>query len=114
MSSSLAAVDSLADTVAQLQKAGCPQVFVPRRGQYDLTDGTAVRQMFADAERMRGNLSEFIILHIAGMSGGIAANKARPADFYYQNVMMNALVFDMAVQFGANKLIALVLGLATP
>lgn len=100
--------------VAQLQQRGCPQIFVPRSAQYDLTSADNVRQMFDDAEQERGALQTFIVLHIAGLSGGISANKTRPADFYYQNVMMNTLVFDLATRYGAEKLIAAGAGIGYP
>ncbi len=68
------------------------------RRDYDLTDPAQVERMFA-AEKPD------IVIHLAGYVGGIGANRAWPASFFHQNLLMMALVFDAAARHYARKLI---------
>jgi GDP-L-fucose synthase len=55
-----------------------------------------------------------IVLHIAGLVGGIAANKARPGDFFYKNAMMSVLVTHYSYINGVEKLVSLAAGCGYP
>ncbi len=46
-----------------------------------------------------------VLVHMAGYVGGIGANRAYPADFFYRNLLMMALAFQGAAEFGVRKLI---------
>lgn len=63
---------------------------------YDLLDRDQVRRMFAE-ERPEA------LVHLAALSGGIGANRARPADFYFTNIVLQALVFEEAARYGRLK-----------
>lgn len=65
---------------------------------YDLTDPQAVRRMF---EQHRPD----VLVHLAGYVGGIGANRSYPADFLHRNLLMMALAFRGAAEFGVRKLI---------
>lgn len=56
-------------------------VAVPSREECDLCDGPAVRTML---RAVRPTL----IIHAAAFSGGLAANRAQPARFFYDNLAM--------------------------
>jgi GDP-L-fucose synthase len=73
---------------------------------YDLTQEAAVGRMFDDAARARAGLAQFVVFHLAGLNGGIGANKSRPAEFFYQNIMMNVLTLHQAWVRGALKCVA--------
>src|SRR4051812_10063241 len=75
--------------VEKLREAGCSQVLVVRHRDHDLTKEEDVRRLFAQ------NPVD-VLLHMAGLVGGIAANRARPAEFFYQNLMMNTLTLHHA------------------
>ncbi len=92
--------------VAQLRAAGCAHVFVPEFERYDLVHEEAVVRMYNDAAQERGNAQALIVFHLAGLNGGIGANKARPAEFYYQNIMLNTLIIHYAWRIGAAKVVA--------
>jgi len=62
---------------------------------YDLLDRARVRRMF--------DLKPDVLVHLAAYSGGIGVNRAKPADFYFINVMMQALVFEEAARYGRLK-----------
>jgi GDP-L-fucose synthase len=94
--------------VEKLREAGCGSVFVARRRDYDLTTEAGADRLFADAAPVE------LVIHLAGFVGGIGANKARPADFFYRNLMMGALVLDRAFRAGAKKVVAAGAGCGYP
>lgn len=65
---------------------------------FDLMDQVKVRAMFAQCR-------PDILVHLAGYSGGIGANREYPADFYHRNTLLTTLVFHEAARAGVNKLI---------
>jgi GDP-L-fucose synthase len=77
------------------------------RRDYDLTDPQAVRRMFKE-ERPE------VLVHLAGKVGGIGANRAAPADFCYENMLMNTLVVQEAALAGVEKLVTLIGGCSYP
>lgn len=46
-----------------------------------------------------------VVVHLAGYVGGIGANRAYPADFYYRNTLLTAHVFHQSAISGVRKLI---------
>jgi GDP-L-fucose synthase len=100
--------------VVHLRAAGCRDVFVARSRDYDLTREPDVERMFADAARQRPALASLIVFHIAGLSAGIGANLARPAEFFYQNALMNTLTLHHAWQAGAVKAVTTAAGCGYP
>ncbi len=85
--------------VRQLREEGCREVFVPRRRDYDLVDGSAVKRLFADAR-------PDLVVHLAARVGGIGANQANPALFFYENLMMGAHLMEEARQRKVEKFVA--------
>ncbi len=68
--------------------------------ELDLTDQAATREFFAQ------EMPDQVYLAAAKV-GGIHANDTYPADFAYQNVMMQANVIDAAFRYGVKKLLFL-------
>jgi len=66
--------------------------------EYDLMDPGQVTRMFRDRKPE-------VLVHLAAYSGGIGANRAFPADFYYRNTLLTALVFEQAARSGVKKLV---------
>jgi GDP-L-fucose synthase len=95
------------ELVRQLANAGCGDVFVVRSGDYDLVTETDVIRLFAEHPAN-------IVVHLAGYVGGIAVNRAFPAEFFYRNLMMGALVLHHAWSTGAEKVIAAGAGCGYP
>jgi len=73
----------------------------------DLTDAAAVEAFFADAR------PEYVFL-VGGKSGGIALNRARPADLMLDNLRTVVNVVDAAHRHGATKLLYLASSCAYP
>ena len=88
--------------VRRLLALGTPRdrIVVRTHAELDLTDQAAVRRFF-DQER-----PDQVYLAAARV-GGIHANNTYPADFIYQNLMIQANVIDAAFRHGVHKLLFL-------
>jgi GDP-L-fucose synthase len=73
--------------VDRLRASGAGSVFVPRSREYDLVSLEAVRRLYADHR-------PDIVIHLAAVVGGIGANQKRPAEFFYQNLLMGVQMLD--------------------
>ena len=77
--------------VEKLQERGAAEISVPRRADYDLRDIVAIRQLLADTSLLAvsGQRSAVdMIIHLAAHVGGIGANRAKPAEFFYDNLSL--------------------------
>lgn len=86
--------------VEELQRRGATQVFVPEHDDYDLTQREAILRMLRDAR-------PDVIIHLAGIVGGIGANRANPGRFFYDNAMMGIQLIEEARLAGVSKFVAL-------
>ncbi len=75
--------------VNTLRERGASRVFVVRSRDYDLRHEEAVRRLFADVQAT-------MIIHMAAVVGGIGANRAHPGRFFYDNLMMGAMLMEQA------------------
>jgi GDP-L-fucose synthase len=76
------------------------QIVTRTHAELDLTNQLAVQQFFATEKPTQVYLA-------AAKVGGIHANNTYPADFIYQNLMMQANVIEAAFQTGVQKLLFL-------
>ncbi len=67
--------------VKKLKEKGADQVFAPSSTEYDLRHHDRVVAVLADTQPT-------LVVHLAAVVGGIGANQARPAEFFYDNLMM--------------------------
>ena len=86
--------------VRNLQSKGAQDIFIPRYPEYDLVKSEDIARMLTDAQ-------PDIIIHLAAHVGGIGANLARPAEFFYDNLMMGVQLMHQAWQRGVEKVVAL-------
>lgn len=63
---------------------------------YDLLDRNRVRELFSDTQ-------PDVVVHLAAYSGGIGVNREKPADFYFINMVLQALMFEEAARYGKLK-----------
>ena len=85
--------------VEKLKRRGAKDVVVPRSAQYDLRTREGIERMLADAR-------PDMIIHLAALAGGIGANRARPAEFFYDNLMMGVPLLHAAYERGVAKFVA--------
>lgn len=76
------------------------QLITRTHAELDLTDQAAVRDFFASERPQQVYLA-------AAKVGGIHANNTYPADFIYDNLMMQANVIDAAFRHGVKQLLFL-------
>ena len=86
--------------VEKLKQHGYKNVFVPRSKDYNLVDIEAVKRLYRDAK-------PDIVIHLAAVVGGIGANREKPGQFFYDNLMMGAQLMEFARQVGVEKFVAL-------
>ena len=84
----------------QLKARGAGEIFVPHIEEYDLVNPDDIQRMYNHA---RPNL----VIHLAALAGGIGANRARPADFFYINLMMGIQLMHEAWKRGVEKFVAI-------
>jgi GDP-L-fucose synthase len=85
--------------VRRLKTEGCETLTVARR-EVDLRRQQAVEQWMAERR------PEAVFL-AAGTVGGIGANDSRPAEFLYDNLMIEANIIEAARRVGVEKLLFL-------
>ena len=83
--------------VRELKREGYENIITRTHSQLDLTDQRAVEEFFASEK------PEYVFLAAAKV-GGIGANAAHPADFMYQNMMLEMNVIHSAWRHGVKKL----------
>lgn len=83
-----------------LRGRGAKEIFVPRKRDYDLVEPEAVQRLIREA-------NPDIILHLAAHVGGIGANQAHPAEFFYDNLMMGVQLLHQAWKAGVEKFVAI-------
>jgi len=94
--------------VENLKTKGAKDVIVPHIDEYDLRDLVNIQRLFDDVTTSSNNLlSDLIIIHLAALAGGIGANRARPAEFFYDNLMMGVPLMHEAWKRGVDKFVAI-------
>lgn len=86
--------------IRKLQAHGAREIFVPQYPDYDL-----VRE--ADIIRMIDTAKPDIIIHLAAKVGGIGANREKPGEFFYDNLMMGVQLIHQSWLKGVEKFVAI-------
>ena len=84
--------------VRQLEKQGYTNIVFRSRNELDLTNQNAVRDFFQSEKPDQVYLA-------AAKVGGIHANNTYPAEFIYENLMIEANVINEAYKAGVKKLL---------
>ena len=86
--------------VRRLEAEGCRQIAVPRSRDHHLVEEAAVRRLYEETRPE-------VVIHAAARVGGIGANRANPGGFFYDNLMMGALMMEYARRYGVEKFVAI-------
>lgn len=86
--------------VDRLKQKGCRNIFVPLVEKFDLRKEAVVIDLF---ERNKVD----IVIHLAAVVGGIGANRANPGKFFYDNLVMGALLMEQARLHEVEKFVAI-------
>jgi len=94
--------------VEKLKQRGAAEIIVPHIEEYDLVNIADIHRLF---DKVMGSAhlqpSSLIVIHLAALVGGVGANRARPADFYYINLMMGTQLMHEAWVRGVDKFVAI-------
>ena len=88
------------NVVRQLAERGAKHVLVPASKDYDLRRMDAVERMYDD-------MRPTIVIHLAAVVGGIGANRERPGEFFYDNLMMGVQLIEIARQRKLDKFVSI-------
>lgn len=82
--------------VAELVKAGADpdKITIPRSKDYDLTQ-------WQNCEKVVEN--QDVVIHLAAHVGGIGLNREKPAELFYDNLMMGVQLIHASYQAGVEK-----------
>ena len=86
--------------VRKLQESNCAAVFAPPHSEYDLREQAQAIRVYRDTRPT-------LVIHLAAVVGGIGANRERPGEFFYDNLMMGAQLFHEAWKAGIPKFVAI-------
>ncbi|MBX3024951.1 GDP-L-fucose synthase [bacterium] len=89
--------------VDALRARGAAEIVVPRSRDYDLRDRAATHRLLADCGAPR---PVDLVIHLAARVGGIGVNRARPAEFFHDNLVMGTQLLDEAWRAGVGKFVA--------
>ena len=93
--------------VRVLKEMGADNLLTPSSKDLDLTKQSEVKTYFEIHKPQ-------IVFHLAGKVGGVAINKAKPAEFFYDNITMGIFVTHAAYENGADKVVSLAAGCGYP
>ncbi|KAI9133783.1 GDP-L-fucose synthase [Acaryochloris sp. CCMEE 5410] len=84
--------------IAQLQKAGAQleNISIPRSSTCDLRSLSACQDAVAGQD---------IVIHLAAHVGGIGLNQIKPAELFYDNLMMGTQLIHAAYEKGVEKFV---------
>jgi GDP-L-fucose synthase len=86
--------------VERLKARGARDVTIPLIEEYDLTDLPTIRRLLEKANPQ-------IVIHLAAKVGGIGANREKPAEFLYDNLIMGAQLLHESWRAGVEKFVAI-------
>jgi len=86
--------------VRKLRERGVKDVFIPQIEDYNLVELKDINRMLADAK-------SDLIIHLAAQVGGIGANLERPAEFFYNNLIMGVQLMHRAWETGVEKFVSI-------
>jgi GDP-L-fucose synthase len=75
-------------------------LFVPKIENYNLVN-------LADIRRMLDDSRPDVVIHLAAHVGGIGANREKPAEFFYDNLMMGVQLIHESWKRGLEKFVAI-------
>jgi len=86
--------------VRRLEAEGYGRIVIPRSRDYSLVEEVAVRRLYEETRPA-------VVIHAAARVGGIGANRDNPGRFFYDNLMMGALMMEYARRYDVEKFVAI-------
>jgi GDP-L-fucose synthase len=86
--------------VEKLKQRKAKDVFVPHIEDYDLVQKESILTILDKSK-------PDVVLHLAANVGGIGANRSRPAEFFYDNLMMGVQLLHECWKAGVEKFVGI-------
>ena len=86
--------------VKALEEKGAGKVTVPLIEDFDLRKIEAIKELLFESRPS-------IVVHLAAVVGGIGANRKRPAEFFYDNLMMGVQLLHESYKSGVSKFVGI-------
>jgi GDP-L-fucose synthase len=86
--------------VQRLNAMQCAEVAAPPSTDYDLREHPDIVRLYRDTKPT-------LVIHLAAVVGGIGANRERPGEFFYDNLMMGAQLLHEAWKAGIPKFVGI-------
>lgn len=86
--------------IKKLKDFGCVNVHIADLPEYNLTDLNDIRRMYRETNPQ-------IVIHLAAKVGGIGYNQEKPAELFYDNLIMGAQLMHEAYLKNIEKFVAL-------
>jgi len=86
--------------VSKLKERGCSNIFIPRSKDYDLTKEANVQRLYKD-------FPADMVIHLAAVVGGIGGNMENPGKYFYDNLIMGAMIMEYARRNNISKFVAI-------
>jgi len=86
--------------IRKLTELGCRQISIADLPDYNLT-------RIEDVRRMYDQTGPQVVIHLAAKVGGIGFNQEKPAELFYDNLIMGAQLLHEAYRHGIEKFVAL-------
>ncbi len=95
--------------VEKLKERGAAEIIVPTIEEYNLVQLEDIQRLYDEVfeKKLQSSSSQVMVIHLAALAGGIGANRARPADFFYINLMMGVQLMHEAWRRGVEKFVAI-------
>ena len=97
--------------VEQLMAANAREVIALGSKDANLAVEADVIALF---ERLTATEPIDVVIHLAGLIGGIQANRSNPGNFFYTNLMVGVLTMHYSYKFGVKKYVAAGAGCGYP
>ena len=92
--------------IEKLKERGATDIYIPLIEEYDLTNSNDVSRLY-DTTLEGIDPANMVVIHLAANVGGIGANRERPAEFFYDNLIMGVELIHQAWQRGVGKFTAI-------
>ena len=83
-----------------LARRGAEHVFIADIDRYDLTKAEHIGRMYDE-------IKPDVVIHLAAVVGGIGANRERPGEFFYKNLIMGVQLIEEGRLRGIEKFVAI-------
>ena len=92
--------------VDALRERDASDIVIPLKTKYDLRKHEDIKNLLFSLSSSGRDLSDVVIIHLAAEVGGIGANSEKPAEYFYNNLVMGTQLLHESWLAGIGKFVA--------